>query len=215
MMNRRTVILVVAGSLIAARYASHAQKPAKVWRIGFLSGGARPADDAPPAALRQALEELGYADGKNVTYTGRWAEAKSERLPGLAAELVGLEVDLLLTFGAPAAEAAKRATATIPIVVVGPGDAVGIGLVANLARPGGNITGIADPATELSAKRLGLLKEAVPSATRVAVIWNANDRAMTLRYGEVERAARVLRVTVEPFSVRKPEDIDEALSTMS
>ena len=83
MMSRRTVILVVAGSLLAAPFASHAQKPAKVWRIGFLAGGARPADGAPPAALRQALEELGYVDGRNVTYVGRWAEAKSERLPGL------------------------------------------------------------------------------------------------------------------------------------
>jgi putative ABC transport system substrate-binding protein len=154
-------------------------------------------------------------DGKNVTYTGRWAEAKSERLPGFAAELVGLDVDLLLTAGAPAAEAAKKATSTIPIVFVAPGDAADTGLVTSLARPGGNITGISDPATELSAKRLGLLKEAVPGATRVAVIWNANDRAMTLRYGEVEKAARVLRVTVEPHGVRGPDDIDAALSTMT
>ena len=215
MTSRRTVILVVAGSLLAAPFASHAQKPAKVWRIGFLSGGPRPADGAPPVALRQALEELGYLDGKNVTYSGRWAEAKKERLPGLAAELVGLEVDVLLTAGAPAAEAAKDATSTIPIVFIAPGDALGIGLVTNLARPGGNITGITDPATELSAKRLGLLKEAVPNATRVAVIWNANDRAMTLRYGEVEKAARVLRITVQPLSVREADDIDAALSTMT
>jgi len=213
-MDRRTVIRIVGGCLLAAPFASHAQKPAKVWRIGFLSGGPRPADGAPPASLLQALEELGYVDGKNVTYTGRWAEAKIERLPGMAAELVGLEVDLLLTAGAPAAEAAKEATATIPIVFIAPGDAAGIGLVTNLARPGGNITGITDPATELSAKRLGLLKEAVPSATRVAVIWNAKDRAMTLRFGEVEKAARVLHVTVQPLGVREPDDIDAALSTM-
>jgi putative ABC transport system substrate-binding protein len=215
MMDRRTVILAVGGSLLAAPFASHAQKPAKVWRIGFLSGGPRPADGAPPAALRQALAELGYVDGKNVTYTARWAEANSERIPGFAVELVGLDVDLLLTIGAPAAEAAKKATATIPIVFVAPGDAADTGLVTNLARPGGNITGISDPATELSAKRLGLLKELVPSATRVAVIWNAKDRAMTLRYGEVEKAARVLHVTVQPLSVREPGDIDAALSTMT
>src|ERR1700674_1646288 len=201
MMDRRTVILAVGGSLLAAPFASHAQKPAKVWRIGFLSGGPRPADGALPAALRQALAELGYVDSKNVTYTGRWAEAKSERLPGFAAELVGLDVDLLLTIGAPAAEAAKKATATIPIVFVAPGDAADTGLITNLARPGRIRTGFGDPATELSAKRLGLLKEAVPSATRVAVMWNANDRAMTLRYGEVEKAARVLHVTVEPLGV--------------
>jgi len=214
-MDRRTVILAFGGSLLATPLASHAQKPAKVWRIGLLANGARPADGAPPAAFRQALEELGYVDGKNVTYMGRWSETKFERLPGLAAELVGLDVDLLLTTGAPAAEAAKGATSTIPIVVVVPGDADATGLVASLARPGGNITGISDPAAALSAKRLGLLKEAVPSATRVAVMWNANDRAMTLRYNEVERAARVLHVNVEPLGVRGPDDIDAALSNMT
>jgi putative ABC transport system substrate-binding protein len=214
-MDRRSVMLTLAGSLLAASFTSHAQKPAKVWRIGFLSGGARPADGAPPAALRHALEELGYVNGKNVTYAGRWAEAKPERLPGMAAELVGLDVDLLLTAGSPAADAAKKATSTIPIVVVAAGDAAETGLVASLARPGGNITGISEPATELSAKRLGLLKETVPGARRVAVIWNANDRAMTLRYGEVARAARVLQVTVQPLGVRNPEDIDEVLATMA
>ena len=214
-MDRRTVILAFGGSLLATPFASRAQKPAKVWRIGFLANGARPADGVPPAAFRQALEELGYVGGKNVTYIGRWSETKFERLPGLAAELVGLDVDLLLTTGAPAAEAAKAATSTIPIVVVVPGDADATGLVASLARPGGNITGISDPATELSAKRLGLLKEAVPSATRVAVMWNANDRAMTLRYNEVERAAHVLNVNVQPLGVRGPDDIDGALSTMT
>ena len=214
-MDRRTVILAFGGSLLATPFVSHAQKVAKVWLIGFLANGARPADGAPPAAFRQALEELGYVGGKNVTYIGRWSETKFERLPGLAAELVGLDVDLMLTTGAPAAEAAKAATSTIPIVVVVPGDADATGLVASLARPGGNITGISDPATELSAKRLGLLKEAVPSATRVAVMWNANDRAMTLRYNEVERAAHVLNVNVQPLGVRGPDDIDAALSNMT
>ena len=214
-MDRRTVILTAAGSLLVASFPSHAQTPAKVWRIGFLSGGPRPADGAPPPALRQALEKLGYVNGKNVTYSSRWADAKPERLPGMATELVGLGVDLLLTTGAPAADAAKEATSSIPIVFVAPGDAAETGLVTSLARPGGNLTGVSDPATELSAKRLGILKEAVPGATHVAVIWNANDRAMTLRYGEVARAARVLQVTVQPLGVRKSEDIDEALATMT
>jgi len=215
-MERRTVMVAIGGSLlIAAPFASYPQKPAKVWRIGLLSGGPRPADGGPPAALRQALEKLGYVDGKDVTFTGRWAEANSERLPGFAAELVGLDVDLLLTIGAPAAEAAKKATSTIPIVFVGPGDAADTGLVKSLARPEANVTGISDPATELSTKRLELLKEAVPRATRVAVIWNADDRAMTLRYGKVEKAARDLHVTIEPLGVRNPGDIDAALATMS
>ena len=215
MINRRTVIRILAGCLLAMPWATRAQKPAKVWRIGYLTNGSRPPDGAPPAAFRRALQELGYAEGKNVTYVGRWADTKFERLPGLAQELIGLDVDLLLTTGAPAAEAAKRATSTIPIVVVVPGDADATGLVASLARPGGNVTGISDPATELSAKRLGILKEAVPSAKRIAVMWNENDRAMTLRYGEVEKAARVLHVTVEPLGVRGPDDIDAALVMMT
>jgi putative ABC transport system substrate-binding protein len=214
-MNRRAVILAAGGGLLAMRFASRAQGPVRIWHIGLLSNGERPPDGAPPAALRQALAGLGYVDGKNVIFTGRWAEANSALLPRLAAELVDLHVDLLLTSGAPAAEAAKNATSTIPVVFVAPGDAADTGLITSLARPGGNITGISDPATELSAKRLALLKEAVPSATRVAVIWNATDRAMTLRYGEVERAARALRVTVEPLGVRKPDDIDAALSAMT
>jgi len=213
-MNRRTIVLGLAGGLLAMPFAARAQKQAKKSVVGFLSNAVRPADGAPPSALRQALAELGYVDGKNVTFAGRWAETKFERLPQLATELVDLGVDVLVTAGAPAAEAAKKATSTIPIVFVAPGDAAATGLVTSMARPGGNITGISDPATELSSIRLELLKEAVPTATRIAVIWNADDRAMTLRYGEVERAAGVLHITVEPFGVRGPGDIDGALSTM-
>jgi len=199
-MDRRTALFTIGSGLLSLPYATRAQKPAKVPRIGFMSGGARPADGIAPAAFRLAMQELGYTADKNVTYLGRWAEANTERLPGLAAELVRLDIDVLVTFGGPAAQAAKSATSTIPIVVVAPGDALGVGLVTSLARPDGNITGITDPATELSAKRLGLLKEAIPNATRVAVIWNADDRAMTLRYSEVERAARVLNIALSSRS---------------
>ncbi len=214
-MERRRVLLGIGGSLLAVPLAGRAQNPAKVWRIGFLTATARPPDGLPPAAFRLAMQEAGYTADKNVTYVGRWADLNADRLPVLAAELTQLQIDVLVTFGGPAALAAKAATTTIPIVVVAPGDALGVGLVTSLARPDGNVTGITDPATELSAKRLGLLKEAIPSAARIAVIWNANDRAMTLRYDEVEKAARLLNVTVQPLAVRKPEDIDTALSTMT
>jgi putative ABC transport system substrate-binding protein len=207
------LLLAACAGALAAPLAAFAQP--RTWRIGLLSGGPRPPDGSVPASLRQALAELGYVDGKNVTYTGRWAESRAERLPELAAELVDLPVDLMLTIGGPAADAAKNATRTIPIVVVAPGDAEQTGLVASLARPGGNITGISDPATELSAKRLGILKEAFPNAKHIAVIWNANDRAMTLRYGEVSKAARALSVTVAPLEVRSSADIDAALAAMS
>ena len=215
MISRRVFISMMAGGLLAAPLAAEAQPAGKVWRIGYLANGARTPDGGPPAALRQALVELGYVEGKTVTYAGRWAEAKRDRLPGLVAELVDLKVDLIVTLGGPAAEAAKEATSTIPIVIASTGDAVGIGLIASLARPGGNITGITDQATELSAKRLELLKEAVPKASRIAVLWNADDRAMTLRYREIERAARILRVAVQPLGVREPDDFDVAFSAMT
>jgi putative ABC transport system substrate-binding protein len=212
--TRRAFLATLAGGFLAPA-AAGAQQAGKVWRIGLLVGGARTPDGAPPAALRQALQALGYVEGKNVTYVGRWAEAKHDRLPGLAADLVGLKVDVIVTMGGPAAEAAKQATSTIPIVVTGAGDAVATGLIASLARPGGNVTGITDQAAELSAKRLELLKEAVPKASRIAVLWNADDRAMTLRYREVERAARILHVTIQPLGVREPEDFDTAFSAIN
>jgi putative tryptophan/tyrosine transport system substrate-binding protein len=214
-MDRRTFIGSLACIPFARPLDAVAQQAGKVWRIGFLAGGARPPDGAPPAALRQALQELGYMDGTSISYVGRWAEAKKDRLPGLAAELVGLKVDLIVTFGGAAAEAAKEATSTIPIVIVYAGDPVGTGLIASLARPGGNISGITDQATELSAKRLELLKEAMPNASRVAVLWNAGDRAMTLRYQEIEKAARMLGVTIRPLGVREPDDFDVAFSAMT
>ena len=214
MTTRRAFLGALAGAVLAPLSAG-AQQAAKVWRIGYLHGGARTPDGAPPAALRQALQALGYVEGKDVTYVGRWAEAKSERLPGLAAELVGLKVDLIVTRGGPAAQAARQATTTIPIVMSGAGDAVGTGLISSLAHPGGNITGISDQAAELSAKRLELLKDAVPKASRIAVLWNADDLAMTLRYREVERAARILHVTVQPLGVREPEDFDTAFTAMT
>jgi len=214
-MDRRVFIGMLTGGVLAAPLAAQAQQPGKVRRIGFLAGGARPSDGAPPAALRQALVELGYVDGKTVMYVGRWAEAKRDRLPGFAAELVDVKVDVIVTLGGPAAEVAKEATSTIPIVSVSPGDAVATGLIVSLARPGGNITGTTDPATELSAKRLELLKQAVPKASRIAVLWNADDRAMTLRYGEIERAARILRVAIQPLGVREPDDFAVAFSAMT
>jgi putative ABC transport system substrate-binding protein len=215
MMDRRTFIGSLACILFAPPLDAVAQQAGKVWRIGFLSRGARPSDGAPPAALRQALHELGYVEGTRISYVGRWADARRDRLPALAAELVGLKVDLIVAFGGSAAEAAKEASSTIPIVGVNIGDPVGTGLIPSLARPGGNVSGISDQATELSAKRLELLKEAMPNASRIAVLWNADDRAMTLRYREIEKAARMLGVTIRPLGVREPDDFDVAFSAMT
>jgi len=215
MMDRRSFVAGVALGLVAAPLTAAAQPRGKMWRVGFLAGGARPPDGAPPLPLRQALQELGYVEPQNVVYVGRWAEAKQDRLPGLAAELVGLKVDVIVTAGGPASAAAKQATSSIPIVLALVGDAVGIGLVESLARPGGNVTGITDQSAELSAKRLELLTEAVPKAMRIAVLWNADDRGMTMRYREVEKAAQMLHVTVQPLGVREPNDFDTAFSAMT
>ena len=215
MTDRRTFVGSIAGGLLALSLSAEGQRPTKVWRVGYLAPGPRPSDGAPPAALRKALQELGYVEGQNVTYEGRWAEAKPERLPSLAAELVGLNVDLIVTFAGRTALVAKQSTSTIPIVFVGGGNLVEMGLVASLSRPGGNLTGVSDEATELSAKRLELLQEVMPSTKRVAVLWNMNDPAMTSRYREIEKAASVLHVDVQPFGVRDPADFDRAFSKMS
>jgi putative ABC transport system substrate-binding protein len=213
--DRRKILFVIGACALASPLSSLAQPAAKVWRIGFLQAGLRPADGLPPAALRAALAELGYADGKNVMYEGRWAEGKLARLPELAADLVQRRVDTIVVLGWPPAKAAKAATTTIPIVTAGAGDPVKGGLVASMARPGGNLTGVSDMAVELSAKRLELLKETVPKASRIAIMWNEDDLGMTLRYREVDRAARVLGVAVQPLGVREPDDFAAAFSAMT
>jgi putative ABC transport system substrate-binding protein len=215
MMGRRSFVVGFALGLAAAPLTVGAQQQGRTWRVGFLSGGARTPDGFPPLPFRQALQELGYVEQQNLVYLGRWADAKQDQLPGLAAELVGLKVDVIVTVGGPASAAAKRMTSSIPIVLAQVGDADGIGLIESLARPGGNVTGITDQSVELSAKRLELLKEAVPKAARIAVLWNADDAGMTLRYREVEKAAHMLHVTVQPLGVREPNDFDGAFSAMT
>ena len=214
MLDRRT-FLSGAVSLLVTPLAAGAQQGSKTWRVGFFSSGARTPDGAPPSALRQGLHGLGYVEGKNITYVGRWAEARQDRLPALAAELVDLKVDAIVTVGGPASLAARQASSSIPIVLAIVGEAEGIGLIESLSRPGGNVTGITDQSVELSAKRLEFLKEAVPRATRVAVLWNADDRGMTLRYRAVEQAAQTLHVSVQPLGVREPNDFDTAFAAMT
>jgi putative ABC transport system substrate-binding protein len=209
------VLMLTLAYLMTPHY-SHAQEPGKVFRIGFLTGGVRPSEsEQQQSPLRKALREAGYIEGQNVVFEARYAEGKIDRLPDLAAELVRLRVDVIVTVGGPPAEAAKRATSIIPIVIVAAGDPVGTGLITSLARPGENVTGITDQAIELIPKRLELLKEMVPKASRMAVLWNSADRAMTVRYKQVETAARALGVRVQPFGVLDPSDFDGAFSAMT
>jgi len=191
-----------------------AQGDGRVHRIGFLGGGVRPTDGKPPASLLEALAQLGYVEGRNVVFVSRWAEAQRERLPSLAREIVDERVELVFAAGTPAVEAAAAVTTRLPIVATFSGDPVGIGLATSLARPGRNVTGVTDQAVELSAKRLEILKEAVPKAARIAVLWNAQDRAMTLRYREIEQAAARLGVVVQALGVREPDDFAQAFAAM-
>jgi putative ABC transport system substrate-binding protein len=210
-----TLLLALTG--LSAPGSVDAQTGTKVVRIGTLLPPARPAapDWRERWVFAKALRELGWVEGKNLVIEDRWAEGRTERLPALAAELVGLKVDVIVAASWPAAVAAKNATTTIPILIVGAGDPVGTGLVQSLAHPGGNVTGLGDLATELSAKRLELLKEAVPKLSRVAVLWNAGDAGMGLRMRAIQAASRQVGLTVRPLGVHSLEDFDVAFTAMT
>lgn len=210
-MNRR---LLLVAAMVAIPLAAFGQGSAKHWRVGFLNGGPRPGDSAVPTALRRGLTELGYVEGRNIQYEGRWAQGDVNRLPALAAELVASPVDVIVVIGFPATLAVQRASSTVPIVTVSAGDAVGVGLVPSLAHPGGNLTGISDMAIELAAKRVEVLKDTVPKASRLAVLWNENDRGMTLRYRQIETAGRTLGINIQAHAIRRPEDFDAAFAAM-
>ena len=199
--------LTLCAVLFALCFSAEAQQPTKIPRIGYLGSTSV---SARTEAFRQGLRELGYVEGKNIVIEWRRHEGKVDRLPALAAELVRLKVDIIITAGAPAARAAKEATSTIPIVMTQVGDPVGSGFVASLARPGGNITGLSSLAPELSGKRLELLKEIVPKLSRVAVFGTSTnpDNAQSLR--EVELAAKALGVQLQYLDVLGPKDSETA-----
>jgi ABC-type uncharacterized transport system substrate-binding protein len=171
-MDRRAFLGTLAGSLLAAPLAARAQPAGKVWRIGYLGYSSPALEQHLIGAFRQGLRDLGYVEGQNLVIEYRSAEGKRERFPELAAELIRMKVDVIVTLATPAALAAKQATHTIPIVVAAMADPVEDGLVASLARPGGNITGSTFLGPRLVPKRLELLKQVVPRASRVAVLWH-------------------------------------------
>jgi putative ABC transport system substrate-binding protein len=216
-LTARGLVVLVALGMLPVAPVIHAQPATKGYRIGTLRPGSRPT--APDWKQRwvfaEALRELGWVEGQSIVIEDRWGDGRPDRLPALAAELVRLKVDVIATRSWPAAVAAKQATTTIPIVIAGTGDPVATGLVQSLARPGGNITGLGDLETELSAKRLELLKETVPLLARVAVLWNSADGGMTLRARAIQGAARTLGVTVRPLAVQEPEEFDQAFTAMT
>ena len=213
--KKSTICLLLAALLFALCASAEAQQPTKIPRIGYLSGGSPSAVSARTEAFRQGLRELGYVEGKNIVIEYRYAEGKLDRLPALAAELVRLKVDVIVTGGATATRAAKEATTTIPIVMTQDGDPVGSGFVASLARPGGNITGLSTLAPELSGKRLELLKEIVPKLSRVAVFGTSTSPANAQLLKEVELAARAFGVKLQYLDVLSPKDIETAFRAAS
>ena len=216
-MDRRNFLGTLASGLLAAPFAAGAQQAAKIGRIGYLAANLTVSPHMNEA-FRQGLRDLGYVEGRNFVIEYRNAEGRLERLPALAAELVATKVDVIVAADTPAAQAAKQATRTIPIVFAGAGDPVTSGLVASLARPGGNVTGLSLLAPELVGKRLEQLKQAVPGVSRVAVLWQpggSGGRTEKDALKEVEVAARALGVRLQFVEVHGPADFDRAFSDMT
>jgi putative ABC transport system substrate-binding protein len=215
-MQRRDFITLLGGVVAALPLTARAQQPQKSYKVGLLSGSsAISATDERRKAIIDGLAARGFVEGKNFVFEQRYAEAHTERLNGLAAELDAANMDVIITFGYPAALAAKMSAKDIPIVITGAGDPVATGLVEGLSRPGGNLTGVSEVSTDLSAKRLEILKDALPDLQRVAMLWNAADLGMTMRYRAAEAAARVLGVKVQTLGVREPDDFDNAFAEMT
>ena len=201
--------LALYALLFAHSFPAAAQQPQRVPRIGFLEPSGSATASPRLQSFRQGLHELGYVEGKTIAIEYRSAEGKPDQLAELAAELVRLKVDIIFALGSPAIAAAKNATQTIPVVMSG-GDPIRSGLVASLARPGGNITGLSNFSPDLAGKRLELLKEAVPSITRVAVIWNQADQTMGVEFGETLLGAEGLGVQLQSLAVREQSDLERA-----
>jgi putative ABC transport system substrate-binding protein len=215
MIDRRTFLAGTGAVLLATSLAAEGQQAGKVYRIGVLS------DELPVSNImhfrepfQKALRNLGYVEGQNIVIEDRSSEGRQDRLSGLAADLVRLKVEVIVTIGGPASLAAMNATKTIPIVFARVADPVASGLVSSLGRPGGNTTGVTVVTTQLAAKRLELLKEAFPRLVRVGILWDPTFLPAAPDLREIENAARSLKVQVQPVSMQGPEALERALSTM-
>jgi putative tryptophan/tyrosine transport system substrate-binding protein len=213
-MRRRNFLRLMGIVALMPHFAS-AQSAQRTYRVGLFNRGAPITDTSGYGkTLIRGLEKRGYVLGRNLEFERRGAGGRFDILPNLLAELVASKVDVIVAFGYPAAFTAKTRT-TLPVVAYSTGDPVGTGLVDSLARPSGNVTGISDMAIELSPKRLQLLKELVPTLHRVGIIWNTADAGMVLRYQTSDAAAQRLGITIQPFGVREPDDIDRAFERMA
>jgi putative ABC transport system substrate-binding protein len=206
-MRRREFITLLGGTAATWPLAARAQQAGKLPIIGFLGASTSAAASQWTAAFVQRLRELGWIEGRTVTIQYRWAEGRTERMAEIAAEFVKLKVDVVATYGTPGTGAAKQATSVIPIVFASVGDPVGTGLIASLARPGGNVTGLSNQTNDLGSKRLDLLRQVVPDLRRLAIIANAGNPAVMLEMAEVQAVARTLGLEVATFEIRRAEDI--------
>jgi putative tryptophan/tyrosine transport system substrate-binding protein len=208
-MNRRTFISLLGGAA-AWPLTAHAQQTAKLRTIGYLGANTPSAESQRIAAFVQRLRELGWIEGRTIAIEVRWAEGRNQRFAEIAAEFVRLKVDVIVTAGTAAVVTAKQATSVIPIIFAAAGDPVGTGLVASLARPGGNVTGLSLQTTDLIGKRLELLREVIPGLRRLAILANVSSPLGVLEMREVQATARTLGLEVATSEVRRAEDITPA-----
>jgi len=212
--GRRELLVALGGAAAAWPLAARAQQSGRLRTIGFLGPNTHSAASEWVAALVKRLRELGWTEGRTITIEYRWAEGREERFAEIAAELVRLKADVIVTSGTQAVMASKNATSVIPIVFATAGDPVGSGLVASLARPGGNVTGLATLANELAGKRLELLREVVPSLRQLAIMGNVGNPYITLELGEVRAAARMLGLEAITLEIRRAQDLASAFEAL-
>ena len=212
-MRRREFVVLVVGAAVWP-LAGAAQQPTKVPRIGFLGNSTAALEANLVGPFRDGLRALGYEEGRNVVIEYRWAEGKYERFPALVAELLAAKVDVVVTAGTPASVAVKKATSTVPLVMVAVGDPVGTGLVPSLARPGGNLTGLSSIAPDLEGKRLELLQEIVPKLSHVGVFFNPSNLFHTVSMQQARTAAEALGMKLQTLSVATSEELDRAFSAI-
>lgn len=213
-MSARREFLISLGAALALSLPARAQLPRTMYRIGFLGNTTAALEANLIEPFRQGLRDLGYEEGRNIAIEYRWAEGKYERFPALIAELVALNLDVMVTAGTPAALAVKKAAIAVPLVMAAIGDPVGIGLVPSLARPAGNITGLSGMAPDLEGKRLQLLGEVIPGMSHVAVIWNPLNAFQKISIRQLDAAGETLKIKVQPVAVGVAEDLDAAFATL-
>ena len=214
MNTRIPVLFCLLITLLLITGSVHAQQPQKIPRLGYLSYGSVEIDKSLLAAFQQGLRELGYLEGKNIVIEQRYAAGQSDKLPELVAEFVRVKADVIVVTGDPAAHAAKKAATAIPIVIVTSPDPVGTGLIASLAHPGGNVTGLSDFHGGVVTKRLELLKDVAPLASRIAVLLNPANPSNPIQLKDIQAAASAFRVTLISLEVKGPDDIDPAFTTV-